>query len=69
MPKHVDGIYIKTERSIKKLIEFMQSKNPNEKIIIFDIDDCSCIINSDKNIYKKVMDEIDNCQNKYLFDA
>ena len=67
MPKTVKGIYIKTERSLKKLIEIMNSKSKTQ-IILKDIDEYSCIINGEGDIYKKVMEEIDNCQKKYLFD-
>ena len=68
MPKSVQGIFIRTERSLKKLIEVMDSKYKKGTIILFDIDEYSCIINPDKEIFKKVKEEIEKCQSKYLFD-
>ena len=66
MPKTVHGTYIKTEKSIKKIIELMDRRKKDEKIILKDIDDYSCIINSDMS--RKVLDEIEKYQSKYLFE-
>ncbi len=68
MPKTVIGVYIKTERSIKKLIEVLDARSRDQRIIIKDIDEYSCIISKDREVVKKVTEEIEKCQNKYLFD-
>ena len=44
----------------------MDRRKKDEKIILKDIDDYSCIINSDMS--RKVLDEIEKYQSKYLFE-
>ncbi len=67
MPKTIIGIYIKAEKSIKKLIEVLSSKSP-VPIIIKDIDEYSCIISANREIFNRVNNEIEKVQNKFLFD-
>ena len=64
MPKSVNGIFIKCEKSVKKIIDKM---NEEEKdIIIKDIDECCCIVNSSK--YKEVLKKIEQLQNQFLVE-
>ena len=67
MPKTVPGIYVKAERSIIKLIALLNTESKGA-IIIKEIDEYSCIISPKKEIIMKVSEEIEKCQNKYLFD-
>ena len=64
MPKSVNGIFIKCEKSVKKIIDKMNETEKN--IIIKDIDECCCIVNSDK--YKKVLETIEELQNQFLVE-
>ena len=63
MPKKKYGIFIKCEKSIKKVIEKM---NKEERIIMEDIDDYSCIINPLK--IRSVLERIEYLQNQFLVE-
>ena len=49
-----------------EMFKLMDRRKKDEKIILKDIDDYSCIINSDMS--RKVLDEIEKYQSKYLFE-
>lgn len=65
MPKKCYGVYIRTERSLKKIIDMMNAKYNNE-LIIKNIDEFSCIINKER--VKEVMEKIERYQNDFLYD-
>ena len=63
MPKKSVGIFIKCEKSIKKVIDRM---NKTDRIIITNIDDYCCIIYPSK--YKIVLEKIEKLQNQFLIE-
>ena len=64
MPKMIKGVFIRCEKSIKKVIDKM---NDEEKdIILLTLDDNCCILNQKK--YKYVLEKIDKIQSQYLIE-
>ena len=61
MPKSIRGMYIKCERSIKKIIDKMNEEDKN--IIAKDIDEFSCIVYKEK--FPEVLKRIEYYQNKF----
>ena len=64
MPKTIRGIFIKCEKSVKKIIDKMHDEEKD--IIAKPIDECCCIINPHK--YKKVIETIEKLQNQFFVE-
>ena len=66
MPKTYEGVFIRCEKSIKKIIDKMHAESEKKDIIEKDIDDCCCILNI--KYYKRVLERIEEIQNKFLLE-
>ena len=64
MPNIVIGIFIRCEKSVKKIIEKMHEEKKD--IIKKDIDEYCCIIDPSK--YRIVLEKIEKLQNQFLVE-